>query len=560
MRMETDHRVLREGPPTHASADPPDFFDGADRARALRPPRRDEVSPQLVCPLDPPVVVVDAKCGLLDTDECSAAFVSLANPYGNWNTDLSPPPPRQQPLRVAPPSSMAGMVAAIHHVLQGRIDPLDRIEHRDLWQTYARTLIERADPLGHVVGRAVLGDPIATWFRGIDGAQQLGGLMRLGEWMDARWDRGLRIDLDGNQPGWTALERVATEFAFLRVVVHDLQPQLLHIVGETPRMQGLTFTNQNLDPLDLGWLERFGPLTALDVQGFTLRHLDPVRDHFRLEQLRVADCRGPVDLSVLEDNPELIDLHVAGCPISGGWTSLPRLKALRRLTVGAQAEWTEVNVIRDCAQVTDLRLVDLEMVRHLEPLPTLSSVEQLELRNLGIEHLDPVVELSALRTLTLSRNHQLVDIEALAECAQLEQLTIDRLMWVRDLTALTALPALTHLTLSKCRRLARLPKFARDAPLQELTLDGCPAVEDLAGVATLPQLTVVRLRQTSINTVRDFVAMPNLESVVLLEPARDRALQAALREARAVERPADDLAPGFPEARAYALIKRVEAS
>ncbi|MEN0064769.1 MAG: hypothetical protein AAGA48_21670 [Myxococcota bacterium] len=551
MRTETHQTAPR----TDAHAVVPDFFDGADRTRALRAPRRAEVSKTVACAMDVPHVVIDRVCGELSWNEqaCSEGYVSLSNPFGTWVTDMSPAPRRQAPMRVAPPTSMVGMVAAIHHVLHGRIDPMARVEHRDLWQAYARALVERADPLGNVVAHAVLGDPIAEWFKGIDGAQQLGGLMRLGTWVDARWDRGLRIDLDGTQPNWTGLERVTTEFAFLRVFVHDLQPSLLHIVGETPRMQSLTFTNQNLDSLDLGWLERFGPLTALDVEGFALRHLDPVRSHQRMEQLRVAQCRGLLDLSMLRGMKELIDLHLAGCPTAVSWDALPTLPALRRLTVGSQGEWTTVEGIRDCAQVTEMELYDLETVDDLRPVSTLTSTTSLTLRNVGMSDLRSLVELPQLTSLSLIRNHQLMDFRALAECSALEHLTLERLMWLRDLSAVARLRHLTELTIVKCRRLTELASFSIDSKLESFTLVGCPAVEDLHGIAMCQRLKVIRLAQTSIASIKDFVGLPNLEAVVLLDPPRDPKLREALRRARAVEKPAEDLAPDHPNALAYIL-------
>lgn len=404
-----------------------------------------------------------------------------------------------------------------------------------------------------MVGRAVLGDPIHSWFKGIDGAQQLGGLMRLGSWIDARWDRGLRIDLDGNQPQWTALERVTTEFAFLRVHVRDLQPRLLNIVGETPRMQALAFTNQNLDRLDLATLERFGPLTALDVEGFEIRNLDPIDAHPGLEQLRIAGCRGALDLGRLKAAAEIIDLQVAGCPGAVRWEVLPGFTNLRRLGVGRQTEWTNVDAVRDCGQVTELSLSDLEGVEELTPLATLPALQRLELRNLGIHDLLPLPDLLDLTELSLARDHQLSDFSALAQCGALEKLSLHRLMWLRDLSAVVRIGTLRELSVSKCRRLTELAMFPPSSRLEELTLIGCPAIEDLHGIARCSRLRVVRLAGTSIASVRDLVSLPALEAIVLLEPARDPKLREALKRVRAFEKPADDLAPDHPDATAWVL-------
>jgi len=554
MRTQTRHR-LPAGGPTSDEADAPDFFDGADRQRALAAPPRAEVSREVACAMDPPRVVVDPICRrpTWTVTTCAQAYPSLSNPFGSWTTDMSPAPPRDKPVRVAPPTSMAGMEQAIHHVLHGRIDPTSRIEHRELWQRYAATLIERGDPLGNVIGRAVLGDPIHSWFKGIEGAQLLGGLTRLGSWMNARWDRGLRIDLDGAQPQWTALERVATEFAFLRLVVHDLQPRLLNIVGETPRMESLRFTNQDLERLDLAMLERFGPLTALDLEGFELRNLDPLEAHPRIEQLRIAHCRGRLDLGLLARHEELIDLHVEGCPTAERWSSVPGLERLRRLVVGSQSEWTDIAPIRDCAQITELSLLDLEAVEELAPLTTMPELQRLALRNLGITSLRPLSELPALTELSLNRNHQLADFSDLAGCAGLEKLELHRLMWLRDLSAVVRVGKLRELTVSKCRRLTELGRFPRGAVLEELTLIGCPAIEELRGIETCGHLRVVRLLGTSIASVKDLVGLPNLEAIVLLEPSRDPELREALKRMRAIDKPADELAPDHPEARAFVL-------
>jgi len=555
MRTPAGHRVPADPSISSLGTVEPDFFDGVDRARALRAPARDEVSGAVACAMDVPAPVVDPVCATppWGVTTCSEGYPSLSNPWGAWTTDMSPPAPRKAPVRVAPPTSMAGMVQAIHHVLHGRLDPLARIEHRDLWHAYARALIQRGDPLGEVIGRAVLGDPIHRWFTGLDGAQLLGGLMRLGSWIDARWDRGLRIDLDGNHPHWTALERVASEFAFLRLVVHDLQPELLNIVGDTPRMQSLTFTNQNLDWLDLSTIERFGPLTALDLQGFTIRDLVPLRVHERIEQLRIVGCRGSLDLGMLEHNEELIDLHVGGCPTAERWSSLPGLEQLRRLTVSDQVEWTQLDPIRDCRQITSLELDGMELVDELTPLTTLTALEELELRDLGIVDVRELPDIEHLTELTLARNHQLRDLTALAGCSRLERVTLHRLMWVRDLTAVVRIRTLRALTVSKCRRLTEIAPFPPGSLLEELTVVGCPAIEDLHGIANCGHLRVVRLAGTSVASVRDFVGLPNLEAVVLLEPERDPALREALRRVRAVEKPADDLAVGHPDARAWVM-------
>jgi len=185
---------------------------------------------------------------------------------------------------------------------------------------------------------------------------------------------------------------------------------------------------------ELGVLAQMRNLTSLDLSGTSVDDLFGIRNHTRLEDLKIAQTKVS-DLTPLRFATSLKKLDITGTPVS----DLAPIKGFTRLEV-LIAEDTKVSNLKplqSLAGLRDLRLTG-SPVASAADLKGLHELELLKLGKTKLADLNSIPELPKLKSLFLT---QLLvrDVSPLAKLKNLELLELDR-TGVSDLTPLKALP------------------------------------------------------------------------------------------------------------------------
>lgn len=247
-----------------------------------------------------------------------------------------------------------------------------------------------------------------------------------------------------------------------------------------------------------------------------------------LEHLVVRGGLGPTNLAALTKLPRLrrLELVVPIDDISG----LSGCAALETLRVSS-ASFATPGALRDVPALRELSLADCYQLQSIEFLRALDGVERLSL-TLHAFHGDvsPLGGLRSLRSLQIhGGSTSFTSVEALAGCAKLEDVTLERCGGLTTLAPLKGLRHLRRLSVDGCSKLERLDLdgvttlesfSARWTALKDLDcLAGCAlTTAGIEGMANLERLDGLRsttaIRRLNLNT-------PNLASLSGLEGCAD---------------------------------------
>lgn len=174
-------------------------------------------------------------------------------------------------------------------------------------------------------------------------------------------------------------------------------------------------------------------------------------------------------------------------------TELPDLEAVARLA--PQLETLQVwnnatfDSLRGLSGLTSLTRLEIKRsgpLHEIVELPT--RLEGLHLMLSGtLTSLAPLEGLTALDDLQLRGQRHVDDITPLAKCEQLVKLNLDRVR-MRDVDVLANCRGLQELSLSGCKELRSIEGLRALPELRLLALDACSALEDVSALETLPKL------------------------------------------------------------------------
>ncbi|WP_231156921.1 leucine-rich repeat domain-containing protein [Streptomyces sp. CNZ748] len=239
-----------------------------------------------------------------------------------------------------------------------------------------------------------------------------------------------------------------------------------------------------------------------------LRHLT------MLQKLDLHQCDGLTDLTEVGELTGLTDLDLSGCTSVRDLTPVGRLTRLTRLDLSG------------CAVEDFEPLLNLSGLRHLRLSRTkvrslrgfggaLAALESLDLRSCGsLTDLDGLAELPRLAHLRLSGD-RLGDLSPFAVLPRLESLDLDGCGELTTLEGLGGHPRLMKLGIHGGPLLRTTEGLGELPALREVTLTSCPALADLKGLGRLPALRALMINGSAVRDLGDLSGTP-LTSLTLL--------------------------------------------
>jgi hypothetical protein len=218
------------------------------------------------------------------------------------------------------------------------------------------------------------------------------------------------------------------------------------------------------------------------------------------------------DLSFLKYFKTVQRLHIALYEL-GDTTGFADAAWLRELTFGETRKKFSLRFVE-----TWPRLRRLFLVRHktdLRCICDLAELENLGLSGFTLPDLSLLLPLVKLRQLALflggTRN-----LAALAQLPELEELWLMRITKLSDLGILADLAGLKTLRLEWMRNVASLPSLHRLERLDDVTLDKMKGLTDLSPLAAAPalrHLVVADMPQLTPENFRCFIGHPGLQEL-----------------------------------------------
>jgi hypothetical protein len=274
---------------------------------------------------------------------------------------------------------------------------------------------------------------------------------------------------------------------------------------------------------DPGVFERFGdPFQPLEPECRVIQ-FDEALTEAQLERAgRLIEDRPDVqlyvygrawqDLSFLQYFPKLKRLHVALYKLNdiSGFGYVPDL---HELTFGETERKFSLRFVGAWPHLRKLFLVKTKGDLHY--IGGLAELEDLGLSGFTLPDLSVLVPLIRLRIFHLflggTRN-----LAALAQLPALEELRLMRITKLVDLGILADVVGLKTLYLDWMRNVTSLPSLHRHAQLDDVTIDNMKGLTDLSPVAAalaLRRLAVFDMRHLTIDSFRCLIGHPRLEEL-----------------------------------------------
>lgn len=287
--------------------------------------------------------------------------------------------------------------------------------------------------------------------------------------------------------GYTELQTLTIQPAPGTTVYYSLQ-------GDVPSMK----TGQYTEPVELPPGSTTVRLAAVDENGLVSRWMTV---EYSLENIvmpvRFADPAAEAVLRALLDKPD-------------GYLYTDDFWDVEEITVPEPADYTTLADFALCTGLKSLSLVGTHSGCDLTGLSSLTTLESLSLREMGITTLDlPALSpLTGLTTLDLSKN-SIGDISALSALENLRKLDLS-FNSLLDVSPLSALTALTRLDLSQ-NAVSDLTPLGTLTALETLALDE-NRIQMLTGLSSLRNLIELSVSNNkALLSVADAFALPALQ-------------------------------------------------
>ena len=342
------------------------------------------------------------------------------------------------------------------------------------------------------------------------------------EWLNLQWCKALK-DIEALR-GATALT-----FADLSHCqsIPSLDPIAKAISLETLKLEGCRSLH------DVDALENFSNVTELNFKnGVALTRLPPLDKLEGLESLNLQMC---ANLNALPDFTALTNLKtlsLTGCekitdleclaplenlenldlmlvPLIKDFRPLNPLSALRKLSIGMQAEM-DIPSLGTMDRLEEFSIMGALSLSDLSPIAGMAGLKKLKLHQLfQLEDVSFVRSMPVLETFEMTGLPRLKDISPLAEHQTLQRLKLTKCGLLRKLSPLVDLPQLSTLLIEEAKPY-KVVGFLETLPaLTELTI---PTAK-LEAVANIPKLTKLTLYGDDIRTLQPLAAHDALETL-----------------------------------------------
>ncbi len=177
----------------------------------------------------------------------------------------------------------------------------------------------------------------------------------------------------------------------------------------------------------------------------------------------------------------------------------------------------EVDVIAQLTKLKSLNMSYQEFIVELQPLTNLTKLVSLKLIGCSnLSDLSGLSELTNLQKLDLSCCNQISDLDPLTALKSLAWLKIEECENLSDLTPLIQLTALKFIDLSDCKSITDISPLKKLNQLEFLDFTGCDALTDITPLGNLTNLKELHLGGDSITNLAPVATLTQLESLYII--------------------------------------------
>ncbi|MEC7984250.1 MAG: leucine-rich repeat domain-containing protein, partial [Myxococcota bacterium] len=231
-----------------------------------------------------------------------------------------------------------------------------------------------------------------------------------------------------------------------------------------------------------------------------------------LQELRILDCPNLTRLQADDTCDQIQSIYVSACPSLSIDSVLSRQKNIRKLVLSSLESISEVPILKNGEQLTDLSLLcpNLRDLRGLSAYPNLTN---LGLSGSAVQDLSPIAGLKNLQELSLNDCSQIKDISPLGGLPKL-----DNRLYLHGCTGLKEI-SLSH---------SPIESISLDDCVEKISLHHCPNIQRLmlnrlpnlssVSLSHLDALEQIDLRKTPrLLALTDFSSLPKLTTILLRE-------------------------------------------
>ncbi len=292
----------------------------------------------------------------------------------------------------------------------------------------------------------------------------------------------------------------------------------LEPIASLQRLKKLVLDQDALSAADTEIIGTLRALEELEVNSANaIRNLDWAKNLVKLRVLRIRNALRLDSLQGLEKCSDLTDLYFEGSRNIDSLAPLRHCRQLKSIQFTQSETLVSLSGIEELKQLEKLdlshaRKENLPGVDSLQPLRNLTQLKTLRLHiSPKVESLNALADLKQLEWLSLAGATSVDNLNAIAGLNNLKLLLLPRSA-VQDLTPLSRLRKLKMIQFSQSKNLTNLDGISHHRSLEECDFSECQQLRDITPLGTLKVCKDIRLRSCS-----HVDSLEGLESLVTLE-------------------------------------------
>ncbi len=270
-------------------------------------------------------------------------------------------------------------------------------------------------------------------------------------------------------------------------------------------------------------ISSLGGLTQLENLSLTscynILDMSAIGNLINLKTLSLSYCNSLKDANVLSSLVNLESLSLTSCENLSDITALGNLKKLVSLSLSG---WSKIYDISALSNLSRLESLTLNCdITDLSPLGKLAKLEYLDLLGCTeISDINPISNLKNIKDLTLGyftypdETSEIVNISAIGELTELENLAIFGCKKLTDISPLNNLEKVKKLELNQCDNLVDVNVLGSLLQIETLSITNCEKINDISSFINLKKLA--NLSFYNCNDISDISVLNELTQLEYL--------------------------------------------